>query len=316
MNPLDTPAARPPRTSYRSPSGKRHVRSAAGEFSSAKSQTTPALSNRDVIHFVWCSVSTYSSAPPSRNNAGRHPARVGHGRAVFVLLGPRRRRNPANLRLNPRARPPDAMRPPARSPRSPAAGRLSPPCCLHIAALEALRCSGSLYPSALRITTTFFPPPPVPLPRPPAQGCLLTFTSAPAVAVPLGLYFLWGPVVMAARRNFPFRAYPHAGVWRTRVLDVYVDPGAHPGIEEYHGGSKHTPHTRSVSECLASAVVMCATKLYFRARIRLKSPIRSVDAKRFSTTQATSRRQAGSPRAISSSPAGPAALRGAGGSRL
>ena len=47
---------------------------------------------------------------------------------------------------------------------------------------------------------------------------LVTANVAPIVAVPTGLYFLWAPVALAARRNAPLRRFAHAGIWHTRVL--------------------------------------------------------------------------------------------------
>jgi hypothetical protein len=37
-----------------------------------------------------------------------------------------------------------------------------------------------------------------------------------------GLYWLWGPVFLASRRNWECRKFPYAGFWRGEVLDVYV----------------------------------------------------------------------------------------------
>lgn len=37
-----------------------------------------------------------------------------------------------------------------------------------------------------------------------------------------GLYWLWGPVYWATRRNLEVRRYPYSGFWRGRVVDVFV----------------------------------------------------------------------------------------------
>lgn len=37
-----------------------------------------------------------------------------------------------------------------------------------------------------------------------------------------GLYWFWGPVYWATRRNLEMRRYQYSGFWRGRVLDVYV----------------------------------------------------------------------------------------------
>lgn len=37
-----------------------------------------------------------------------------------------------------------------------------------------------------------------------------------------GLYWLWGPVLLASLRNIKFRRYPYSGLWQGRVLDVYI----------------------------------------------------------------------------------------------
>ena len=59
-------------------------------------------------------------------------------------------------------------------------------------------------------------------------GGLVT-SSAPLVAVPAGLYFLWAPVALAARRNMPLRKYPYAGLWHARVLQAGSHAARSPG---------------------------------------------------------------------------------------
>jgi hypothetical protein len=59
-------------------------------------------------------------------------------------------------------------------------------------------------------------------------GGLVT-SSAPLVAVPAGLYFLWAPVALAARRNMPLRRYPYAGLWHARVLQAGSHASRSPG---------------------------------------------------------------------------------------
>ena len=59
-------------------------------------------------------------------------------------------------------------------------------------------------------------------------GGLVT-SSAPLIAVPAGLYFLWAPVALAARRNMPLRRYPYAGVWHARVLKAGTHASRSPG---------------------------------------------------------------------------------------
>ncbi len=60
-------------------------------------------------------------------------------------------------------------------------------------------------------------------------GCLATANAAPLVAVPAGLYFLWAPVALAARRNAPLRRYPYAGLWHARVLQAEPHAARVPG---------------------------------------------------------------------------------------
>jgi len=38
----------------------------------------------------------------------------------------------------------------------------------------------------------------------------------------VGLYWLWGPAVLASLRNIECRKYAYAGFWRGEVLDVYI----------------------------------------------------------------------------------------------
>ena len=59
-------------------------------------------------------------------------------------------------------------------------------------------------------------------------GGLVT-SSAPLIAVPAGLYFLWAPVALAARRNLPLRKYPYAGLWHARVLQAGSHASRSPG---------------------------------------------------------------------------------------
>lgn len=42
------------------------------------------------------------------------------------------------------------------------------------------------------------------------------------VGITAGLYWLWGPVLLASLRNLEFRRYPYSGLWQGRVLDVYL----------------------------------------------------------------------------------------------
>jgi len=48
----------------------------------------------------------------------------------------------------------------------------------------------------------------------------LAINLSSLIAVPTGLYWLWSPVALAARRNAPTRRYKFAGLWRTKVLNV------------------------------------------------------------------------------------------------
>ncbi|MDJ0557408.1 MAG: phosphate ABC transporter permease [Microcoleaceae cyanobacterium MO_207.B10] len=42
------------------------------------------------------------------------------------------------------------------------------------------------------------------------------------IGITAGLYWLWGPVLLASLRNAEFRRYPYSGLWQGRVLDVYI----------------------------------------------------------------------------------------------
>lgn len=42
------------------------------------------------------------------------------------------------------------------------------------------------------------------------------------VGIIIGLYWLWGPVLWASRRNLECRKYPYAGFWQGRVVDIYI----------------------------------------------------------------------------------------------
>jgi hypothetical protein len=37
-----------------------------------------------------------------------------------------------------------------------------------------------------------------------------------------GLYFLWGPIFLASRRNFSCRRHRYSGFWQGEVLDLYI----------------------------------------------------------------------------------------------
>jgi hypothetical protein len=60
-------------------------------------------------------------------------------------------------------------------------------------------------------------------------GCLVTADASPLLAVPIGLYFLWAPPALAARRNAPLRRYPYAGLWHARVLRAETHAARTPG---------------------------------------------------------------------------------------
>lgn len=58
---------------------------------------------------------------------------------------------------------------------------------------------------------------------------ILRFTSPDEVEwlapVPMaigGLYWWWGPIVTASRRNWETRQFPYSGFWQGEVLDIYV----------------------------------------------------------------------------------------------
>ena len=42
------------------------------------------------------------------------------------------------------------------------------------------------------------------------------------LGITVGLYWLWGPVYWATRRNLEVRRYKYGGFWRGRVVDVFV----------------------------------------------------------------------------------------------
>ncbi|MEB3829574.1 phosphate ABC transporter permease [Phormidium sp. CCY1219] len=42
------------------------------------------------------------------------------------------------------------------------------------------------------------------------------------LGIAIGLYWLWGPVASAARRNYECRRYKYSGFWQGEVLDVFV----------------------------------------------------------------------------------------------
>jgi len=48
----------------------------------------------------------------------------------------------------------------------------------------------------------------------------LLASNLPLVAVPAGLYWLWAPVALAAKRNVPLRRFACAGMWHARVLQA------------------------------------------------------------------------------------------------
>lgn len=77
---------------------------------------------------------------------------------------------------------------------------------------------------------------------------LITANVAPIVAVPTGLYFLWAPVALAARRNAPLRRFAHAGIWHTRVLRIdTVVSGAPGGFVFDAMGDAFLPRKRAAS---------------------------------------------------------------------
>ena len=42
------------------------------------------------------------------------------------------------------------------------------------------------------------------------------------IGIAAGLYWLWGPVLLASFRNAEFRRYPYSGLWQGKVFDVYL----------------------------------------------------------------------------------------------
>ncbi|NEP86839.1 MAG: phosphate ABC transporter permease [Okeania sp. SIO2C2] len=42
------------------------------------------------------------------------------------------------------------------------------------------------------------------------------------IGITAGLYWFWGPVLLASLRNMECRRYPYSGLWQGRVLDVYI----------------------------------------------------------------------------------------------
>ncbi|MDJ0519060.1 MAG: phosphate ABC transporter permease [Okeania sp. SIO2F4] len=42
------------------------------------------------------------------------------------------------------------------------------------------------------------------------------------VGITAGLYWLWGPILLASFRNAEFRRYPYSGLWQGKVIDVYL----------------------------------------------------------------------------------------------
>lgn len=61
----------------------------------------------------------------------------------------------------------------------------------------------------------------------------LTVNVSNILAVPAGLYWLWSPVALAARRNAPMRKYIFKGMWRAEVLGVRTAwRDAKPATEE------------------------------------------------------------------------------------
>ncbi len=42
------------------------------------------------------------------------------------------------------------------------------------------------------------------------------------IGITAGLYWLWGPILLASLRNTEFRRFPYSGLWQGRVLDVYI----------------------------------------------------------------------------------------------
>ncbi|NES72734.1 MAG: phosphate ABC transporter permease, partial [Okeania sp. SIO2D1] len=42
------------------------------------------------------------------------------------------------------------------------------------------------------------------------------------IGITAGLYWFWGPVLLASLRNIECRRYPYSGLWQGRVLDMYI----------------------------------------------------------------------------------------------
>ncbi|NET41532.1 phosphate ABC transporter permease [Okeania sp. SIO2B3] len=42
------------------------------------------------------------------------------------------------------------------------------------------------------------------------------------IGITAGLYWFWGPVLLASLRNMECRRYPYSGLWQGRVLDIYI----------------------------------------------------------------------------------------------
>ncbi|MGD1804980.1 phosphate ABC transporter permease [Dapis sp. BLCC M126] len=42
------------------------------------------------------------------------------------------------------------------------------------------------------------------------------------VGITAGIYWLWGPILLASFRNAEFRRYPYSGLWQGKVIDVYL----------------------------------------------------------------------------------------------
>ncbi|MEM1171136.1 MAG: phosphate ABC transporter permease [Cyanobacteria bacterium P01_H01_bin.35] len=42
------------------------------------------------------------------------------------------------------------------------------------------------------------------------------------VGITAGIYWLWGPILLASFRNVELRRYPYSGLWQGKVIDVYL----------------------------------------------------------------------------------------------
>jgi hypothetical protein len=42
------------------------------------------------------------------------------------------------------------------------------------------------------------------------------------IGIPVGLYWIWGPILWASRQNFAYRQYSHCGFWQGRVQDIFI----------------------------------------------------------------------------------------------